>query len=112
MRGEMFSTNHVLGALFAFACGTLAGYILLAFWPRNKKFYGSMLWMGLLCLIIGLLTLQLPVFTKNYISYVAAYTVILGGCQGKLRKPQVLCWSYFHIAFLGKILLLILMDIL
>ncbi|XP_053405240.1 uncharacterized protein LOC128558932 [Mercenaria mercenaria] len=81
MKGVGFSTNHILGALFAFACGVLAGYLLLAFWPKTKKLYGSMLWMGALSLLIGLLTLQLPVFTNNYISYVATYSVLLGGSQ-------------------------------
>lgn len=78
---ELFKTKHVLGALFGLACGVLGGYLLLAFWPRKKKLYGSVLWLGVLSLLIGLLTLQLPVFTNDYISYVAVYTVILGGAQ-------------------------------
>lgn len=81
---ENFSTNNILGALFGLACGVLAGYLLLAFWPRRKKLYGSMLWMGILCLVMGFLIIQLPVFTRNHISYVAAYAVIFAAAQGKL----------------------------
>lgn len=81
MTREGFSTNHILGALFAIACGVFLGYILLAFWPLKKKLYGTLLWMGLYCLLMGMITLIFPVYTSPYISYVAAYGIIHAAAQ-------------------------------
>ena len=78
-----FSTQHILVAIFLFACGVTLGYIFLAFWPSKKKFHGSMITMGSILLVLGLLTLQLPMFPSPYVSYIAAYTAVLGAGQGK-----------------------------
>ncbi|KAH3828238.1 uncharacterized protein LOC127881471 [Dreissena polymorpha] len=81
MLKEKFITKHILGVFFATACGVLLGYILLIFWPRRKKFYSSVLWFGLLFLLMGLITLQLPVFDASYTSYVCAFAIILAASQ-------------------------------
>ncbi|KAL4227513.1 hypothetical protein ACF0H5_012957 [Mactra antiquata] len=81
MHGEGFSTDHIIGTLFGIACGVLGGYLLLAFWPLVKKLYGSLLWMGVFCLVLGLITLIFPVYKNPYVSYVAAYGVMLGILQ-------------------------------
>ncbi|WAR00844.1 hypothetical protein MAR_025216 [Mya arenaria] len=78
---EGFSGEHTLGILFALASGVLLGYLLLIFWPKKKKFYDTMLWLGLLCLLMGLLTLQLPVFTAPYTSYLCTYTIVFAASQ-------------------------------
>lgn len=81
MNWENYSTNNILGTIFALACGVLLGYILVGFWPRKTKLFDTFLWMGIICLLIGLLTLQLPVFKPPNISYVCAYAIILAACQ-------------------------------
>lgn len=81
MVASSFSTTHVLIAIFLYACGITLGYILLAFWPKKKKMYGSLLWMGLLALIMGLITLQVPILRNHYISYLATFTAIFGACS-------------------------------
>lgn len=81
MESEGFSTSHILGALFAIACGVFGGYLLLAFWPLKKKLYGTLLWMGLFCLLMGLMTLIFPIYRAPYISYVSAYCIIQAAAQ-------------------------------
>lgn len=79
--GPSFTTEHILIAIFLYPCGATIGYIILAFWPAKKRFHGTMITMGSILLILGLLTLQLPMFYSPYVSYVAAYTAILGVLQ-------------------------------
>ena len=79
---EDFRTRHILAAVFTLACGVFLGYFLLAFWPLKKKLYGSLLWMGAFLMVLGLVTLQIPVFDKKLLSYVAVYMAILGAVQG------------------------------
>lgn len=79
--GDRFTTEHILIAIFLFACGVTVGYVILAFWPSKKKFHPTMITMGCILLVLGLLTLQLPMFHSPYISYIAAYTAILGAAQ-------------------------------
>ena len=83
LSANRFSTEHILIAVFLFACGVTLGYIFLAFWPSKKKFHGTMINMGAILLVLGLLTLQLPMFPSPYISYIAAYTAVLGAGQGR-----------------------------
>ena len=87
--GSPFTTQHILIAIFLYPCGATLGYIALAFWPAKKRFHGTMIAMGCIGLVLGLLTVQLPMFYSPYVSYIAAYTAILGALQGNVT----LCYT-------------------